>query len=223
MIEKRRPPATLTTYRQAPDTSVEPPGDARYDGPGFEAVKPAIREALVAEQRGLCCYCNDRIEPRVGAMKIEHRVPQHVDPSRDLDWSNLLGACLGEITPARGAGARSLHCDSAKGAREITFDPTCAPHVAAVSYERSGRIRSSVPGHDRELDEVLRLNDDELLRRRRRSLEELQMELRRRHAGAFPKTTIQRLREVTLSPPGRLRPFAGYLASWLDRAMRKVS
>jgi hypothetical protein len=31
-----------------------------------------LRQALVDEQRGLCCYCTRRIEPAFNGMKVEH-------------------------------------------------------------------------------------------------------------------------------------------------------
>lgn len=158
-VRKGPPPPALVTFQQTPDTSVDPPRRARYEGPGFDKVKPEVREALYAEQRGLCCYCNGAIQPTAAAMKIEHRVPQHGehgDPARDLDWTNLFGACLGRTTPR--AGREALHCDASKGDAALSFDPSNVSHVATVGYQ-GARLTSSRAEFQREFDEVLRLND----------------------------------------------------------------
>ena len=175
-VRKRAPPPELTTFRLTPDTSVDPPRPATYDSPGVEAVKPAIRAALVAEQRGVCCYCTDRIKPTDADMKIEHRVPQRGpagDAARTLDWGNLLGACRGAVPNASGRGAMTLHCDSSKAEQALPIDPTDASHVAAIGYTRGGRVTSSRGEHQRAIDVVLNLNADALVARRRRALDAL--------------------------------------------------
>jgi len=92
-IQKGPEPATLTQYRQQPD--------AVYDNYGNKA---DLRAALVAEQRGLCCYCQSRIRATPAHMKIEHWQCQADHPARQLDFSNLLGAlrsfrCISSIYP----------------------------------------------------------------------------------------------------------------------------
>ncbi len=229
LIRKRPPPQALTTYRLTPDSTGEQPRAARYndDDPHFTTVvKPAMREALVREQRGLCCYCNDRIEATDTGMKIEHRVPQHGpwrDPSRDLDWTNLLGACCGAIDNPRGRGAKVLHCDSSKAERPVALDPTEASHTAAIEYENGGRIHATRPEFDRDLDEVLNLNDETLVERRDKALTVLMHELRKRYGvGSWKASQFQKLLDQHRDPPGgSLRPFAGYLCWWLERAVRK--
>lgn len=226
LVRKGPPPPALVTFKQTPDTSAEPTRAPRYDGPGFEAVKPAVREALHREQRGLCCYCSSGIAASPEGMKIEHRVPQrgpHGDPSRDLDWANLFGACHGRIAPR--AGREVLHCDSAKGDQPIDFDPSNASHVAAVGYQRSGRLCSSRDDHQRELDAVLNLNHEALVERRQKTLDDIKRGLATRYPGrTFPADKLRRLRDEIIAPPaGPLRPFAGYIAWWIDRAIRKSS
>lgn len=225
-VRKGPPPAALTTYRATPDASVDPPRPARYDGPGFEAVKQAVRDALVAEQRGVCCYCNDRIAPTEAGMRIEHRVPQHGahgDATRDLDWSNLLAACPGAIPNPQGKGARVLHCDAAKGDTPLSLDPTQASHTDAVGYTRAGTVTSTRLEHQQELDAVLCLNVKPLVERRQRVLSVFQAELGRRYgARDLPRPKLEKLLEQVRDPPGQLRPFAGLLSDWLRRALRKA-
>jgi len=218
-VRKGPPPPALTTYRLT--------RDARYDGAGFNSVKPSRREALVAEQRGVCCYCTDRTEATEAGMKVEHHTPQHGPHGgrdRDLDWSNLLGACRGEAPPPRGRGAKMLHCDSAKGEDSVSINPTNPSHMAAIEYERGGRVTSSRPEHQAEIDHTLRLNIEPLLDRRKDALVDLEKELRQRYdVRAFPAAKFEKLLAQTRDPAGQtMRPFAGFLCWWLERALRKA-
>lgn len=186
LIRKGQPPQALTTYRLTPDTTGEQPRAARYnddDAHFTSVVKPTMREALVREQRGLCCYCNDAIDATNAGMKIEHRVPQHGpwrDASRDLQWTNLLGACCGAIDNPRGRGAKVLHCDSSKADHPIALDPTEASHLKRTLRERYG-------------------------------------------VSSLRASQFQKLLDQYRDPPGgSLRPFAGYLCWWLERAVRKA-
>ncbi len=223
-VRKGREPAALTTYRETPDRSVDPPRRAHYDGPGFERVKPVVREALVHEQRGLCCYCNARIVASNETTKIEHRVPQHGphgDPSLDLVWSNLFGACHGRSVDVWGKA--TLHCDSAKGDQPVTLDPSNGDHMAAIGYERSGRITSRFPDHQRDLDAVLRLNSDALIARRQAVLDHVKARLARQYPDrAWPRSALERLRD-DYDRPGTLDPDVGYLRWWLSRAIERAS
>lgn len=221
LIRKGAPPASLTTYRLRPDTSVGPPRAPRYDGPGFDVVKPDVRSALLAEQRRVCCYCTDRITHKT--MKIEHRVAQSADESRALDWPNVFGACCGEIDNPAGDGAKILHCDSAKGSRPIAVDPTRASHIATLSYRNDGTLVSSQPAHQADIDDVLRLNVTAMCDRRRRELTKLQRVLRERHgAKALPRAGLQKLLDLHHAPRGDHAPFVGFLCWWLQRSLRKA-
>ncbi len=222
LISKGPPPAALTTYRLQPDTTVEPPRASRYDGPGFDEVKPDVRAALLAEQRGVCCYCTDRITDKT--MKIEHRVAQSADEFRTLDWPNLFGACCGETDNPAGDGAKILHCDSAKGSRPIAVDPTNPSHAATLSYRNDGTLVSAQPAHQADIDDVLRLNVTALRDRRRRELTKLQRVLSERHpAKKLPRVGLQKLLDLHRNPRGDHAPFVGFLCWWLERALRKAA
>ncbi len=98
-----------------------------------------------------------RIKPDAEHMKIEHCLSQSHHEDRQLDYSNLLGACMG------GAGnpPASQHCDTRKGNCDLSFNPA-DPAVQIehrLSYRPSdGSIASSDPTIDSELSTVLNLN-----------------------------------------------------------------
>ena len=128
-IQKGREPASLTEYRKQPD--------ADYDN---YTDKAALRQALVAEQRALCCYCQSRIRATPEGMKIEHWQCQSGHPERQLDFSNLLGACRGN----EGHSFDRQHCDTRKGNNALCFS-VCDPDHAIerkIKFLGDGRIDS---------------------------------------------------------------------------------
>jgi len=106
-ITKSAEPPSLTAHRLAPYCN--------YDN---YADRDALRNALATEQRGLCCYCMDRIRSEQGTMKIEHWRCQARYPGEQLNYRNLLGACPG----GQGLPAHLQHCDTRKGDRDLQWN-----------------------------------------------------------------------------------------------------
>ena len=203
-IQKKREPAALTNYRSSPG--------AKYDGDnGFPVVKEAIRQALVAEQRGLCGFCEMRVQASASRMRIAHRTPQSVDPSQDLNWRNLLAACLGN------EGNTPTHCDVAQHNTPLQLDPTQAQHCATLRFERA-RLVSSNPVFAHEIDSVLQLNSKLLCDRREEALDKY---ISAWFAGrsSVPRTVLERMK-AALDTPGELPAYVSYLQSWLNRHIR---
>lgn len=149
-------------------------------------------------------------------MRVEHRTPQSVDRARDLDWRNLLGACSG------GEGSAELHCDVAKGDREVSIDPTQSSHMATVSFS-AARVGSSRTEFQRDIDDVLRLNCDSLVDRRQRALDAYIQARTARYTGAIRRETFERwLADLERASRGEaLPPFASYLRAWIIREIRR--
>ena len=108
-IVKRPEPVSLTAHRKKPYSD--------YDN--YQA-KDNLRQALVTEQQGLCCYCMGRIRPVPASMKIEHWRCQKHYRGEQLKYRNLLGACLG----GHGQPARLQHCDTRKGDSDLDSSST---------------------------------------------------------------------------------------------------
>src|SRR5260370_16111653 len=136
-IVKDSEPASLTQHRSSPH--------ANYDN---YLDKDTLRISLVVEQRGLCCYCLSRIRPERKVMKIEHWHCQDNYPTEQLDYSNLLGACLGN----QGQSKNRQHCDTMKGNIDLSRNPASAmPRVEdLIRFEAHGRILSDNPGFNEE-------------------------------------------------------------------------
>lgn len=154
-IKKGNEPDCLTEHRTAfLSNSAEAPHSHYGNYPG----KDALRAALVAEQRGVCCYCMSRISADGQKMKIEHWQSQTNEAFKHLQltYSNLLGACYGNEK----GSADLRHCDTRKGEQNLLFNPANPAHAieTRINYRNNGEIRSGDPQFDAELDTVLNLN-----------------------------------------------------------------
>lgn len=157
-IVKGAEPTSLRAYRAAPG--------ATYDGQDFTEVKDDLRQVLVRDQRGLCCYCTVGIAPEAARMKVEHWKPQSRFPELQLAWKNLLGACLGNP----GSRPKSQTCDTFKGDREIKLDPQNPDHIATLRCRSNGRIYSTDKRLQADIEEGLNLNTERLVNERRQLL-----------------------------------------------------
>lgn len=200
--------------RKEPGVLVE----ARLSGATFGALdattKRELREQLVEEQRGLCCYCMAQIRP--DTCRIEHFRPQSSFPTEGLAYRNLLAACHGN----EGAGPASHHCDVRKGSRSIQFDPRHpSTHADSIRYGANGAIVVTDEVHQRELDDVLGLNLPLLQSNRKRAVEVVVRELTNR------KWDLSRVRKQLArydDPSSReLPPYAGAVAQKLRSYLQK--
>ncbi|MDE0432910.1 MAG: TIGR02646 family protein [Bryobacterales bacterium] len=206
-IAKGRQPPSLTTHRRSPH--------ADYDNYRHKHV---LRRALVSEQRGLCCYCMGPIEPDASAMKIEHWLCQERYPGEQLNYRNLLGACLG----GEGQPQPKQHCDTRKGNRDLLWNPAEPAHAieARVRYELDGTIRSDDATFDNQLDRVLNLNLAELKAHRKGVLDAVLLWWRRH--GPVPRHRIEREVRRYESAHGRLTPYCQVAVWWLNRRLARV-
>lgn len=157
-IVKGAEPNSLTEHRAVPHSS--------YDN---YVDKEGLRAALVAEQRGLCCYCMDRISPEPKKMKIEHWRCVSRYPLEQLDYGNLLGACLG----GEGKESKFQHCDTRKADRDLRWNPANPEHriESRIEYRADGSIKSLDNYFNGQLDEVLNLNTPYIKNGRKRILD----------------------------------------------------
>ena len=146
-IWKGKEPASLTKHRKTPYSY--------YDNLSV-AAKNELRNTLVREQRGLCCYCMSRIHPDRQSMKIEHWQSRRYHQSEQLNFRNLIGACLG------GEGQRDSqqHCDTKKDDKALKWNPAEPAHriESRVRFDSDGTIRAGDAKFDHQLDDVLGLN-----------------------------------------------------------------
>lgn len=180
--------------------------------------KDVLRKCLVAEQRGICCYCLSRIRPEVHGMKIEHWHSQATHSAEELDYSNLLGACMGN----EGQPRSNQHCDTHKGNMNLSWSPAYPSHHVEdmIHFEPSGQVSSSDGAFDAELNSVLNLNTSILVNNRKAVLNAFIRTLEKR--GGIPRTTWEKqLREWNgESSAAELRPFCNVIVYWLRKRLR---
>jgi uncharacterized protein (TIGR02646 family) len=100
-VVKSLEPEELKTYKQQYITQFrrwEQAREARVKvGSGKNAkkvkIKDVITSTLIADQKGLCAYCEMTIHEN---FSVEHFIPCHLSTKQknyDLDWQNMLGNC----------------------------------------------------------------------------------------------------------------------------------
>lgn len=221
-IKKGPEPAPLQRYRAVPGVT--------YDGKDFTPIKDAIRTALLGDQLWLCCYCLRRISdefrphptnpdaPPIVQMKVEHWQSQEHHPELQLAWTNMLGACLG------GAGSpRADHtCDTRKGDQAIALNPLDPAHVATLHCTSTGRLESTDPRFQEDIEERLHLNQRILVRDRKAKLERAIQRLTARYPrSSIPESAVRALIEELESPAeGKLPALCSVLRLWARKRFR---
>ena len=213
-ITKAPEPLSLTGHRAA----------AHSDFDNYRA-KDELRQALVTEQRGLCCYCMGRIRPEPASMKIEHWRCQARYPDVQLDYRNLLGACLG----SQGRPERLQHCDTRKGDGDLRWNPAEPSHriETRIRYELDGSIRAvDDEDFDAQMEDVLNLNLP-VLKGNRRSVLDAVLEWWRhekaRIGGPVPRSRFIRKRAAYVRGDGPLQPFGQVAVWWLEQRLAKMA
>lgn len=210
-ITKGAEPRSLTEHRNSPHSNY-----------GNYADKDKLRESLVRDQRGLCCYCMLPLVAAEISMKIEHWQCQEDHPGRQLDYSNMLGACLG----GKGLPEKEQHCDTRKGKKSIKFNPADPAHhiEQRCRYDINGTITSDDAEFKKHLSDVLGLNITSLKNRRKAVMDALAQWLREyrvRHHRNPDVAILQRMRSQRLPPTGNLEPLAQVAVWWLDQRLAR--
>lgn len=198
--------------------------------------KRSVRDALLEDQRFLCCYCMRSIDPaKHQRVRIEHHQSQWGAYQRDLEWDNLLVACSGarklrERAKAKDdAGARRVPrseqtCDNRKGADDIAINPLTTS-VDAIRYLNDGRIQHPIARLQQDIDERLNLNVDFLVDARLAAREELIERLGRElgPSKTWTATTLERYLEERRGS-SRLPQYFGLIEAllrhWIARRPR---
>ena len=209
MIKKGPEPQSLTRHRQAKYSDFD-----NYFG------KNDLRQSLVREQRGLCCYCMGRIRAQLGSMKVEHWQSRAHYCSEQLNYQNLLGACVG----GEGKPPRYQHCDTRKGDQDLMWNPADPAHhiETRVYYELDGSVRSNDDAFDAQLEQVLNLNHP-LLKNNRKGLLDAILEWwcreKARHPSRVSRSRLERERDRYIDGAGALKPYCQIVVWWLEQGL----
>lgn len=206
-IRKGSEPPSLKKHRAIPHSD--------YDN---YPEKDELRASLVTEQGAICCYCMQRIVGKSTEMKIEHWACQDHHADQDLDYGNLLGACLG----GEGKPGRYQHCDTYKGNKALGRHPAVNPPRVDrdMHYLADGTVTSEDATFNGELDTVLHLNLERLKNNRKAVLDAL-----KEWAETFTKlrkTDVKaELKEWSEMEDGRLREYVQVAVYWLSKRLAK--
>ena len=156
-------------------------------------------------------------------MKIEHWQCQAHHPERQLDFSNLLGACLG----GHGRPQREQHCDTRKGNNGLCFsvcDPD-HPIERQIRFLGDGTIKSDDEAFDDAINAVLNLNLPRLVGNRKAVLAAFQQRLQERppcRSGA-PAAQMGRAASPANCPSSRRLSYTGCEKTSEGRRMKRTS
>jgi len=160
-----------------------------------------------------------QIRPDPDAMKIEHWRARGHHPEKQLDYSNLLAACIGND----GRRNADRYCETCKRGKGLSRNPANPSHRVEdlVRFLGDGTIISTDPVFDTELNEVLNLNLRFLVNSRKSVLSAFQEALGRR---ALSRADLRKWLEDWNgeSGPGNLRPYCQVVVYWLRKRLARA-
>ncbi len=181
--------------------------------------KARLRETMLSEQGGLCCYCMGRIPDKQGQLKIEHWQCIAKYPQNQLDYQNLLVVCKG----GEGLSPKRQHCDTRKADRDLLFNPANPNHhdKLRITYKRSGKIQSDDKEFDRQLNEILKLNLPLMMQNRKRVLWGVMKRWQNNHPVSRKRLEKEISRRSDSS--GKLEPYVEVAIWWLKKKLVEIS
>jgi uncharacterized protein (TIGR02646 family) len=160
-ISKEAEPNFFTTWKQAHP-------HAKYEDLSRK-VKRDLKESLIKEQKGLCCYCESLIDK--DHSHIEHFKPKGVAEFShlELDYNNLHASCT-----KNAIAGMDVHCGHKKDCYYSEtllspLEPNCHTHF---SYTMDGKIHAADP-QGTEAINVYNLNSELLIKKRKSLIESL--------------------------------------------------
>ena len=216
-INKGREPVKLLRYRQQDGASYE-----QMD----KEVKEELLEKLLEEQGHICAYCMRRIPERralptsVASVTIEHWFPRNPeskeDIGQDLNYRNMFAVCSGN----RGCGNKEgLTCDARRGNEPIKVNPCDADTLRGITYMSSGRIQSSDPEINEDINERLNLNSESisLPENRKQVLQALIDNVRKKCGTRDISLYCRRKLEQIRDAGDPKMPYVGIMIWWLEK------
>ncbi len=171
------------------------------------------RNQLKLDQKGLCAYCQRTFESIVF---IEHHIPQSVSDEEQLRYSNFLGVCSGKYYLDRKSGKCVLFCSVSRGSKVLKFNPLIKKHIQSLSYDSDSRIISNDAIINKEINELLNLNFDDLCIDREISFENFFNNILRL-AMVMKLSKLEALEKAKRSIMSNSNEFLGYILFRLDK------
>lgn len=200
LIKKKSEPHSLTAYKKTINAS--------FDNQPSK-VKEDLRKSLLEEQGYICAYCMKRIEES-SDIKIEHYEARN--STNELSYKNLLAVCKGN----EGSSKERQTCDTQKGNRPLHINPQKIGDITTIFFTRNGEIKSTNSLFQKDLDDVLNLNDKygKLISARKSALKALQKKIT-----PMNKNQIEKL-YTHLKKAERKMEYVGILLWYLEKKLR---
>ncbi|MDJ0509205.1 MAG: TIGR02646 family protein [Crocosphaera sp.] len=185
--------------------------------------KDDLRLSLLEEQGYICCYCMQRIkiddvQIMNQKMKIEHWQCQDKYPHLQLNYNNLLAACLGN----EGKPFGEQHCDTKKGNSDIKINPTDKNCETLIQCGSNGKLKSHDPDIEKDLNETLNLNINFLVKNRKDTINTVITQLNKKYPHkTWSKTGIQSLIDKLISKDknGHYSSYCSAVIAYLRRRL----
>ena len=219
-IKKGKEPKSLTEYRSS-ITHSELEKDNIYED-FKEKTKEGcnknenynLRKQLLEEQGYICCYCMSRID--CNNSKIEHFKSQTKYRKFQIDYQNLFIACLG----GEGKSKREQYCDSFKGEKELIDINLLSNIENFIQYSKQGEILSTNKKIDKELNQILNLNNKILKRNRKETYQRLIQNLNKKSwTTQTIKQTISKYKNMDLN--GKYYEFCEMIIYFLTKKLKQ--
>ena len=200
LIKKKSEPHSLTIYKKTINAS--------FDNQPSK-VKEDLRKSLLEEQGYICAYCMKRIEESAD-IKIEHYEARN--STNELSYKNLLAVCKGN----EGSSKERQTCDTKKGNRVLHINPQKVGDISTIFFTRNGEVKSTNLLFQKDLDEVLNLNDKfgNLISARKSALKALQKKI-----APMNKNQIEKLYNKLKSAERKIE-YVGILLWYLKKKIK---
>lgn len=185
--------------------------------------KQKLKESLLLEQGYICAYCGKRISYK--NTKVEHIAPRSSYKRHQFDYQNLVLSCSGN---EEDKNSKVHHCDKRKGAKEIKVNPVhdCYEWEDNFCYHIDGSITTKTNNNDyKNALEILNLNNNTLLRKRKAALKGLLIQPVKKEDGTikreYVKFSYSDLKKLSYSlkeksSDGKYFPYCEAVASMLE-------
>ncbi|QUB82131.1 hypothetical protein [Prevotella jejuni] len=213
LIKKQSEPHQWTAYKKTTG--------ATYQSQSY------LSASLLEEQGYICAYCMRRIPCKDSLCNEDHRIehinPRSKYPDNQLDYNNMVIVCPGHM-------GDNDHCDRSKGDKKINLSPLNSSVIQTISYGNNGLIKSSNPVWNRELNDILNLNDKVLVKARKTTLEAIIKQLNIKKKEKKDKWTKNMLKKYLdryqekHSDNGKKKyyPYCGIVIYYLQKKLTKM-
>lgn len=204
-IAKNKEPREWTRYRLTPNVD-------------YESI-PELRKSLLEEQGYICAYCMRRIPHKDKNSnedsRIEHILSRDHHPDKKMDYTNMVICCPGAISERH-------HCDKLKGEHDITFSLFDNSFIPTLKYyTKDSKIESSNSIWNKEMNDILNLNNEILKANRLETLNGVIDSL----AGIqWTSGDIRKKLEEwdNKNKKGKLKPYCGIVVWFLNKKLKSI-